>query len=206
MGVVLSNEKLKIVLEKIRINPTDNNSLMEFATILRPVIKLTCDKFPFRFAEDIEQELLMSIIKKAQYIAEKFCSGTIDNPTNYIFRFLYNEGCVAIKKEIKYEAHLVSIEDIKVDKAIMPKSGKKHYIVDRIRSELYEFCELRFTNKKDALQAKRYVDIILEGKRPSLHETKGSRFGASEESKESYSVVLQKVRERAEAYWEELHE
>ena len=207
MGIVLSNEKLKIALEKIQINPKDNDAIMELVELLKPVIRLTVNKFPFRFAEDIEQELLMSIMKKAKYIAERFCSGEIENPTNYLFRFMSNESSVAIKKEIKYETHIVSLEDVKVDRAVMPKSNKKFLVLEKIRGELYEFCELRFPEKKDATRAKRYVDIILEAKRPSFHKADLIKFfkGTNDYAKESYSIVLHKIRERIENYWEELN-
>lgn len=208
MSLVLSVKQLRGPLEAIHKNPTDPEALKELLEIVAPVIKLTAERFPFHLADDIRQELQISMMKKAPYLAKAFVEGTIDSPTGYIFRLLFNEASTALGKELKHEQHLVSIEDVKVENTVMNKTGKKHKVIEKIREELIEWTKQRFEKASDAKSAQRYIEVMIEGKRPSFHTTALKKFktGRDQNAKDIYSAVFQRLRERLEFYWDEIHE
>lgn len=204
--IVLDIAKLKPPLDAIRKNPTDMVAIEQLMGILKPVIKLTVDRFPKHLAEDIHQELHISIMRKAPALAEAVCSGKVENPTGYIFRLMYNEATMALNRELKFESRLVSIEDIKVEKIVEHSYGKRHKILDKIKEELDEWAEDRWKELKDVKRAKKYIDAIIDGKRPSFMTVNLRKFstGTDDSNKAIYSDILQQLRKRLEYYWEEM--
>lgn len=206
MSIMLDSKSVKIILEKIKKTPEDKAALEELLKLLKPVIKLTIERFPRHLGDDVEQELMMAVCRKAQYISEQYCKGKIKSVTGYFFTFFRNAATVFLNKELKHETHLVSIDDVKVDRAAKPVNQQRHHVIDTIKEEVLDFIRLRFPKRTDAVRAEKYVDVILNGMRPSFATGNIHRFygGRQTQAKDAYSVVLQKIRERLEAHWSEL--
>jgi hypothetical protein len=204
--IILNHKELKEIFRAIHQNPTDMEIKGRLVAELERVIKLTGDRFPQYVRDDMAQELSMSILKKADYIATMFCEGKIDNITNYVFRYLHNAAIIYYKKEANYHTKFVSIDELNIDKAFIPTNQKKQEVIERIREEVTDFVKIRFPNKRDADRALKYVECILEGQRPSFNGVNVRAFyrGKDIPAKEAYSVVLQEVRRRMQKYTEEL--
>lgn len=208
MSVVLNNEKLKYVFEKLHNNVQDNDATLELLAILKPVIKLTLDKFPQHLRDDIEQDIKLSIMNKRAYLTKAYLAGNIKNPTNYCFRLIRNTAIVSLHKELKHEEHLVSINDVKVEKAVLNKTYHKQKILIKVRDEVWEWLRIRIPNQKDFDKAARYLDVILEGQKPKFKNKELMKWfgGQRIQAKEAYSMVLQRVRDRLMSYKEEWYD
>lgn len=208
MSVVLSVDMLRPVFETIQSKPHDKAALDALLKQLDPVIKLSCERFPINLRDDMRQELSVAIMKKAPYIAEMFCAGKIQNITNYVFRFLHNSAIIFFKRENTYATRFVSIEDLTVDKAVMPRSYKKDKVIERVKEEIITLIRARYPKKKDSARAERYVDVILSGKKPAFVDKNLRSFfrGRTPFAKEAYSFVLENIRHIVEHYRTELIE
>lgn len=209
MAITLTNDQIKDIFERLRAGKEDRNKIItDFVTLLKPIVKLTKDRFNTNLSDDIEGEIMLNIVKKIDYLTEACLSGNIKNPTHYFFTFFYNAAMQALKKELRYSSKIVSIEDCKVDRAIMPKSYNKQKVLNHIRQELMEWARARFPKKKDSERACRYIDVILEGKRPKFDTGVIHAWynGRQIPAKEAYSIILQRVRNRLSVYYDELIE
>lgn len=208
MSVVLSIDLLRPIFETIQTKPHDKVALDGLLKQLDPVIRLSCERFPLHLRDDMRQELSVAIMKKAPYIAEMFCAGKIANITNYVFRFLHNSAIIYFKRENTYATRFVSIEDLTIDKTVMPRNYKKEKVITRVREDVMAKIRARYTKKKDAARAERYVDVILSGKKPAFVDKNLRSFfrGRTPFAKEAYSFVLQEIRDSVTRYKSELLE
>ena len=204
--IILDNKSLKIIFEDIVKSPNDNEPKERLMKLLEKVVKVTIDRYPQNLKDDMSQELLIAIWKKAEYLAKEFCAGNIKNPTNYIFFFMHNAAINRFEKEKTYATRFVSIEDIKVDKAFYPTSYSKYKVLDRIKEEVIDFVIARFPNKKDSSRAIKYIDCILEGRRPTFKTKTIYKWyeGRQLSAKEAYSIVLNEIKKRLKKYRDEL--
>lgn len=204
--ILLDNKMLKEVFEDIVKNPKDNEPKERLMKLLEKVIKCTVDRYHQSIRDDISQELLLAIFKKAEYLAKEFCAGNLKNPTNYLFTFMHNNAINRFEKEKTYNTRFVSIEDIKVDKAYYPTTYSKYKVLDRIKEEVVDYIIARFPNKKDSSRAIKYIDCILEGRRPTFKTKVIYKWyeGRQLSAKEAYSIVLNEVKKRLKKYREEL--
>ena len=197
MSLVLDSARLEKSLALVRDHPDDPSTTESLLELLKPIIKLTVERFPSHLSEDIGQEIKIFIMKKMGYIAKAWQDGKIANPTGYFFRVCYNAATNYIKKELKHESHLMPIDDIKIEPAIMPKTDKKQRLLDAIQQDVLSFIRVRFTKPKDTARAERFVTVILDGKRPSFQTDCVQKFSAMryKAAKSVYSIVLKKIRE-----------
>lgn len=204
--IILNNAELKLVLEELRLNPDDNTAKEKFLELISKVIKCTTDRYPISFREDLSQELMMFICKKLPYLVAQYTKGEIRDLTSYLFRLCLNASINLFEKEKTYGIRFVSLEDIKADKEIMPTSYLRYKVIERIREEVTDWIRARLDNPRDHGRAIRYIDIILEGKRPSFKNENIKRFHSSHQvtAKEAYSMVLSEIRKRLIKYRSEL--
>lgn len=204
--ILLDNKGLKAAFEDIVLRPNDNEPKERLMALVSKVIKVTTDRYPISLREDLSQELLITILKKAAYIAERYCKGEIKDATGYIFRFLHNAAINCFEKEKTYAARFMSLEDVKVDKAAFPTAYKKTKVIERIRSEVFDYLVARFPNPKDSGRAIKYIDVILEGRRPTFKTGNIKKFyhGRDVTAKEAYSITLSEIKKRLIKYRGEL--
>ena len=208
MSIVLSNDKLKDIFEKFSYNINDEQGTLALIDVLKPVLKFTLERFPQLLKEDIQQEILMMVLKKREYLTKAFNLGRIKNPTNYFFRFFRNAAIVFINKENKYNQHIVSIEDIKIEKTVKPKTYMKGKVLRIVRDEVIDLLKAHFVKQNDFNRSCKFLDLILNCERPRWQDAELRKFygGRPEIAKESYAVVLQYVRTVLGRYQQELLE
>jgi hypothetical protein len=207
MAIQLTNAQLMSIFERLKAGKEDRNKIItEFVALLQPIIKLTKERFNQNLGDDIEGECLLNIVRKIDYLTNSCLSGGIKNPTHYFFTFFYNAAMGTLKKELRYSSKIVSIEDVKVDRAITPKNYHKQKILDHIHQELEDWAKARFPHKHDAERACRYINLILDGKRPkfSTRDIHAWYNGRQVPAKEAYSIILQRVRNRLAVYYDDL--
>ena len=207
MPILLDSAELMKVFRLIADEPQNNKHVETLINILKPVVKLTIRRFPRHLTEDIEQELYLAITKKASYLANIFNAGQVKNPTNYIFRFLYNEATMATRRELKHDKRLISLDDSNIDAVAEAQTYRKDQVIIKVRDEVIDWAKVRWPKEADANRAVKYLDAIMYAhSRPSwrtksVHSFAGARQVAA---KEIYSAVLTKIRERLTYYWDEL--
>lgn len=205
MPIVLDSQTITKAFGQILKHPGDPQHAEELLKVVQPIIKMTLDRFPAHLSPDIEQEIRLFVMKKADYLAVAYRDGQIKTVTNYFFKLCYNAAANYVKKEGRHDLRMVSIDDVKVEPCIVPKTYKKQKIIDRVREEIIEFIRVRFTDKKDSARAERYVMVLLNGKRPTFTSGNINRFSKMEQSpaKDTYSIVLTKLRELFQKYMDE---
>lgn len=208
MGITLKHEDLVRALMLVKTNPGNENIKNDYLEILKPIIKLTAERFPSNLAEDMQQEIKIFLMKRADYIANTFFDGKIKDPTNYIFTVCRNAAMNFFKKESKYNVHVIPIDDLKIDPIYKPKTYQKQKCLDETRVQMLSFIKTRFTSKKEQQQAERFLLALMEGKRPSFMTIKVNKFAKSNQqnAKDIYSIVLMKVRELLQPRIAELSE
>ncbi len=208
MAVTLKFEDLSNALMLIKNNPGDEKIKADLLEVVKPIIKLTADKFPSNVSEDMQQEMKMSIMRKADYIAKTFFEGKIDNPTNYIFTVCRNAAMNFFKKESKYTVHIIPIDDVKIDPIYKPKTYQKQKCLDEVRAQMMSFIKTRFTRSVEQKQAEKFLGVLIDGKRPSFLTTQLEKFSNANQAnaKDIYSIVLMKLRELIEPRIPELLE
>lgn len=208
MPIVLDSKRLGEILLAIHDKPDKSKEIEALLAIVNPIIRLTADRFPAHMSDDLQQEVRMSLMKKAPYLAQAYHDGKLDNPTNYLFTLCYHAGINYIKSEEKHTDHLVPISDIKIEPAISPRTYDKLRILDKVKEEVLSWIRVRFTKKIDSSRAERYVDRILGGLRPSFKTRVVEKFykGTQAPAKDTYSIVLQKIRELLFEHQKELLE
>lgn len=208
MPVVLSHEELAKALTAIKNNPNNEQIKIEFLEVVKPIVKLTIEKFPVQCMDDMRQEIQIFLMKRADYIANAFFSGKIENPTNYLFRVCYNSAMNFFKREAKHAVHLVPIDDVKVDPVYRASNAEKQKILIKIREQMMDFIRVRFTLKSDQKKAEKFLAALLDGKRPSFHTVPLEKFsrGNQKDAKDIYSIVLMEIRELVKPHISELTE
>lgn len=204
--ILLDNKALKDIFADIAKNPDANEPKERLINSLNKVVKCTIERYPLNLREDLSQELLMVILKKANYLADLYNKGEIKDLTGYVFRLLHNAAINCSEKERSHNTRFVSLEDIKVDKAYFPNSYQKYKVVDRIKEEVTDYVLARFVSKRDSGRAIKYIDCILEGKRPSFKNETVQKWysGKYLTAKEAYSIVFNEIKRRLLKYRDEL--
>ena len=208
MPVVLSHEELAKSLTAVKRNPGNEQIKIDFLDVVKPIIKLTTDKFPSQFGDDMRQEIQIFLMKRADYIANAYFSGKIENPTNYLFRVCYNSAMNFFKKEAKHAVHLVPIDDVKVDPIYKAGAAEKQKVLIKIREQMMDFIKVRFSLKKDQKKAEKFLTTLMDGKRPSFMTVPLQKFANArhKDAKDIYSIVLLELRELVKPHIQELTE
>ena len=102
--ILLDNKKLQTIFIKFKKNKLDNEATEELCALLKPVITLTVARYDAKEGDDIEQEILITVLKKITYLTDAFLSGRIKDPTSYFFRFINNSAL----------AHIVAVIGIEI--------------------------------------------------------------------------------------------
>lgn len=197
--IVLKSEDLKLALAELYSDEQNPAKLQKLMDVLKPVVEMTLERFPQYLKDDLRQELLAAIMKKAPYLAKAWKDGKIKTPTNYFMTFMKNNCTVALHRELKHSKRTVSIEDVKVDKVVEDSNSERlSRIFERVREEVREFIKERFPTKADSRRAEKYLELILKGERPTFKSRVVESFygGRQVQAKEAFSVVLQQVRDR----------
>ena len=208
MAVTLKHEDLVRVLMLVKENPGNEQIKNDYLEVLKPIIKLTADRFPSNLAEDMQQEMKIFLMKRADYIAKTFFEGKIKDPTNYIFTVCRNSAMNFFKKESRHSVHIIPIDDVKIDPIYKPKTYQKQKVLDEVRQQMLSFIRTRFTSRKEQKQAERFVGVLIEGKRPSFDDHHIEKFAkaSGQQAKDIYSIVLMKLRELLQPRIQELLE
>lgn len=208
MGVTLKHEDLVRVLMLVKNNPGNENIKHDYLEVLKPIIKLTADRFPSNLAEDMQQEIKIFLMKRADYIANAFFDAKIKDPTNYIFTVCRNSAMNFFKKESKHTIHIIPIDDVKIDPVYKPKTYQKQKCLDEVRVQMLSFIKTRFTNKAEQKQAERFLTVLMDGKRPSFDNNHVAKFAKANQynAKDIFSIVLMKIRELLQPRMAELLE
>lgn len=208
MAVTLKHEDLVRVLMLVKENPGNENIKNDYLEILKPIIKLTADRFPSNLAEDMQQEIKIFLMKRADYISKTFFEGKIKDPTNYIFTVCRNAAMNFFKKESKHTVHIIPIDDVKIDPIYKPKTYQKQKCLDEVRQQMLSFVKTRFTLRAEQKQAERFIGVLMEGKRPSFDTKVIESFSNAKQqnAKDIYSIVLMKLRELLQPRIQELLE
>lgn len=207
MGVLLDAAKLEKALKLIRDNPAHPTHVGELVDIMKPIIVLTRDRFPMHLGEDLEQEIRLFLIRRADYLAKAYFSGKIKNPTNYLFTVCRNAAMNHMKRETKNDDRLIPLEDVKSDPVWKGPGHRRTKVIDHIREKMLEWCTIRYKNKPRLIRrAEKFVMVLMEGQRPSFHDAKLEKFAEADgqAAKDVYSVVLIKMRELAGEYLDDL--
>jgi DNA-directed RNA polymerase specialized sigma24 family protein len=199
-------DRLEKIMYAVRANPKDQNAQVDLLTILQPIIGLTKDRFPQHLGDDVEQEIRLFVIRKAEYLSGAFFRGRIKNPTNYFFRVCFNAAMNYLKKENRGFDHMVPIEDLKLQPVYEQRLVSKQKILEKIREEVLEFIRVRFEKRADQAIAERFVNGLLKGQRPSFHNKILHKEAHAQyrPAKDIYSIVLDKLRDLTRAHIEEL--
>lgn len=197
MGVTLKHEDLVRVLMLVKNNPGNENIKNDYLEVLKPIIKLTAERFDSNLSEDMQQEIKIFLMRRADYIANAFFDGKIKDPTNYMFTVCRNSAMNFFKKECKYNVHIIPIDDVKIDPIYKPKTYQKQKCLDEVRVQLLSFIKTRFTNTVEQKQAERFLTVLMEGKRPSFQVANVTKFAKANQqnAKDIYSIVLMKLRD-----------
>jgi hypothetical protein len=207
MGMVLDAARLEKALAEIQKNPKDPNHVGALIELIRPIIALTRERFPQHLGEDLEQEIRLFIIKRADYIARTFFEGKIKNPTNYFFTVCRNSAINHMKKETKNDDRLIPLDDLKTAPIYKGDQTRKQRIVEQIREDMLKWCRIRYKDQpKLSKRAEKFVMVMMAGERPSFTTAKLKSFAQTDQqaAKDVYSVVLIKLREMASEHIEEL--
>jgi len=205
MSHSIDAKRLEQVLSAVRADSASNESLVAFLDLMKPIIALTLDRFPDHMSDDLAQEIRMSLMRKAKSIADSYFAGRIKNPTNYFFTACKNWGINYLNKELKTIDRMMPIDDLKLEPVYEARSHKEQ-LIQEIREECLEFIRRRFTKKHAQHVAERFMEAILRGERPSFNTGKVERFARSQRqpAKDTYSIVLIKLRELVSEHIEEL--
>jgi DNA-directed RNA polymerase specialized sigma24 family protein len=208
MAVSLKHEELVRVLMLIKNNPGNEQVKNDYLETLKPIIKLTSDRFPSNLADDLQQEIKIFLMKRAEYISNTFFEGKIKDPTSYIFTVCRNAAMNFFKKESKHTLHIIPIDDVKIDPIYKPKTYQKQKCLDEVRVQMLSFIKTRFTNRKEQKQAERFLTVLMEGKRPSFDDKVVEPFAKTKapNAKDIYSIILMKLRELLQPRIKELLE
>lgn len=207
MGLVLDPTQLEKALKVIRANPGKPEHVDGFLKIVQPIIALTRDRFPQHLGEDLEQEIRVFFIRRADYLARAYFEGRIANPTNYLFTVARNAAMNHMKKELKNDDRLIPLEDVKSDPVWKGPGHRRVKVIDTLREKLLAWCKMRYEEApRLRRRAEKFAMALMDGQRPSFHDAKLEKFSESESqsAKDVYSVVLLKLRELASQYMEEL--
>lgn len=208
MGLVLDATKLEKALIEIQKNPGKPEHVGALIELVKPIIALTRDRFPQHLGEDLEQEIRLFLLKRADYIAKSYLEGKIKNATNYFFTVCRNSAINHMKKETKNDDKLIPLEDVKTAPIYKGAEAlRKQEIIEEIRVEMLSWCRKNYKdNPRLARQAEKFVMVMMSGQRPSFTSTKITKFANSEQTaaKSVYSEVLDKLRDLAKKYMEEL--
>ncbi len=197
MGITLKHEELSRVLMLVKNNPGNEQIKNDYLEVLKPIIKLTAERFPSNLAEDMQQEMKIFLMKRADYIATNFFDGKIKDPTNYIFTVCRNAAMNFFKKENKHTVHIIPIDDVKIDPIYKPKTYAKQKCLDEVRIQMLSYIKTRFTERKEQKMAEKFLGVMMEGKRPSFEDIHLKKFARANaiNAKDVYSIVLMKLRE-----------
>jgi DNA-directed RNA polymerase specialized sigma24 family protein len=205
MSHSIDAKHLERVMSALRARPKDNECLTAFLDLMKPVITLTLDRFPDHMRDDLAQEIRMSIMRKAESIANSYFAGRIKNPTNYFFTACKNWGINYLNKELKTVDRMMPIEDLKLEPVYEARTHKEK-IVQEIREECLAFIRSHFTKRHAQLTAERFMESLLRGERPSFNTGSVERFARSQRqpAKDTFSIVLIKLRELTAQHIEDL--
>jgi hypothetical protein len=204
MGILLKNEDLRNVFEKLNKNINDEAVVMELIELLRPILKETVRKFHINIPDDIMQELIIALIKKKEYLTKAFISGEIKNMVHYLFTTFRNAALAAIQKERKHTEHLMPLDDVKLEAITCKRNYTKTRAFLKVRQETFEWLKYRFPKEKDFKRSCKFVDLILSGKKVSFLGTKPNIKALNIKIvKDVYSIVLNKIRELIIKYSDE---
>ncbi len=207
MAHSIDPKRLEQVMSAVRSDPTNNANLSLFLDLLKPIITLTLDRFPDHMSDDLAQEIRMSLMRKSRSISESYFAGRIKNPTNYFFTACKNWGINYLNKELKTVDRMMPIDDLKLEPVYEARTHKEK-IIQEIREECLAFIRSHFTKKHAQNTAERFMEALLHGERPSFGTTTVERFAKSsrQPAKDTYSIVLIKLRELTANHIEDLME
>lgn len=208
MSLVLDAAKLEKALALIQKNPKKPEYVGDLIVLLKPIISLTRERFPQHLGEDLEQEIRLFILKRADYIAKSFFEGKIKNCTSYFFTVCRNTAINHMKKETKNDDRLIPLEDVKIEPVYKASdSSKKQRIIDEIRVSLLEWCK-DFYRKTPRLivPAQKFVAALMSGKRPSFNTKKIRGFSKLEQTvaKDMDKAIERQLQNEAKKYIDEL--
>lgn len=209
MPVLLDSEKLEKALRLVKNNPGSPQHVEELLKIMKPIFSLTRDRFPDHLGEDLEQELRMFIIRRADYMAKAHFDGRIKNITNYFFTVCRNCAINHMQKEMKNDDRLIPLADVKSEPIYNGSGTNKQRIIEQIRDEMTQWMKLRYKDDPEMMKkGNKFVAVFLTGKRPSFKDFKVKSFSNtdSQKAKDCYSVVLLRLRELVSEYMDELLE
>lgn len=207
MGLLLDAAKLEKAFRLVKDNPGDQTKVGDLVEIVKPIIALTRDRFPQHMGEDLEQEIRMFLLRRAEYLAKAYFGGKIKNPTNYLFTVCRNAAMNHMKRELKNDDRLIPLEDAKSEPIWKGPRHQKTAVVDHIREKMLDWCKIRYKDQPRLVKrAQKFVMALMDGQRPSFHDAKLEKFAESEGqvAKDVYSVVLLKMRELTAQYLDTL--
>lgn len=200
MGVVTSSREVQAAMHEYAANPVEDK-LRKLLELYHPYLKTLVRKHAYWVQDELVVELQLYLYKKVPDIIQLHKDGKVDNPFRYLNGILHRHAITYMQKVMRDSNRYVKLDDVELDALNRLRSEPDHSydhkdLTAYLRKAGEALAKIRFENPVQAKRASRWIQVLLRGERPTLHNPNLTKFNHSHPigARHMYFIVIQSLR------------